>query len=173
MDKSALYKLSYGMFIVSTADEEGKYGCVVNTFGQATSSPVNVTVAINKQNYTTQMIQKTKMFACVVLTEQAGMDLIAEFGFKTSKMVDKFADFAYAVDDAGMPYVKDCVAARFSCEVQEALDAGSHYVFLGKVIDAEVLSNDAPMTYTYYRTVKKGTTPPKASSFNLAKPKGE
>jgi flavin reductase (DIM6/NTAB) family NADH-FMN oxidoreductase RutF len=169
MDKSALYKLSYGMFLISTADEEGRYGCVVNTLQQVTSSPVNVTVAVNKQNYTAEKIQKTNKFAAVVLTQKAEMDLIAEFGFKTSKDVDKFANFAFALDEAGMPYVTDCVAAQFSCEVTGTLDAGSHIVFLAKVTDARVLSGDEVMTYNYYRTVKKGTTPPKASSFNLAK----
>lgn len=171
MDKSALYKLSYGMFIISTADEAGRYGCVVNTLSQVTSSPVAVTVAVNKLNYTAQMMQKTKKFAAVVLTEQAEMDLIAEFGFKTSKTVDKFAKFDCVYDAAGQPYVKDCTAARFSCEVTDVLDAGSHLVFLGKVVEAEVCSNENVMTYAYYHTVKKGTTPPKASSFNLAKPK--
>ena len=176
MDKKAFYKLSYGLYIISTVYEGKSAGCIVNTLSQVTSSPAQVTVAINKENYTAKVLAKSGYFAGVVLTQKADMDLISEFGFKTSETVDKFEKYSYLKDLNGVPYIKDNIASRFSCKVVDKLDCGSHIVFLGEVLDSEVLSSDKPLTYDYYREEKKGYTPPKASSFNGEKPnnkKGE
>ena len=166
MDKKAFYKLSYGLYIISTVYEGKRVGCIVNTLSQVTSTPAQVTVAINKDNYTAKMLLKSGYFAGVVLTEKTEMDLISEFGFKTSETLDKFQKYDYLKDLNDIPYIKDNIASRFSCKVVNTLDCGSHIVFLGEVIDSEVLSADKPMTYEYYREVKKGYTPPKASSYN-------
>lgn len=166
MDNRAFYKLSYGLYIISTVFEGKTAACVVNTLEQITSQPPKVAVAINKGNNTAQTLLKSKVFAGVVLTESADIKLIGEFGFKSSATVDKFAGFEFAKDVNEVPYITQNVAARFSVQVTDTLDVGTHILFVGDVIDAEVLSNEQVMTYAYYHSVKKGTTPPKASSYN-------
>ena len=104
--------------------------------------------------------------AAAVLDETATMELIGRFGFKTSTEIDKFADTAFATDAAGQPYVTEHAAAWASVRVDHTIDMGSHWVFLGEAEEAGVLSSEPPMTYAYYRQVKGGKTPPKASSFD-------
>ncbi len=166
MDSRAFYKMSYGLYIISTIFDNKASGCVVNTLEQVTSSPAKLAVAINKDNYTAKTLLKSGVYAGVALTESADMKLIGEFGFKSSEKVDKFQGFKTATDSNGIPYVTESVAARFSVKVTDTVDLGSHIMFIGEVTDCEVLSDEEVMTYAYYHKVKKGTTPPKASSYN-------
>lgn len=165
MDKKAFQKLSYGLYLISTKAGDHTAGCVVNTFAQVTSDPAQVTIAINKDNYTTSLIQESGYFTCIALSQSATMELIGAFGFHSSKDYDKFKDFKTATDANGIPYVCEQASARFSCKVSNQMDVGSHVIFLGEVQDAEILDVAVPMTYAYYHTVKKGMTPPKASSY--------
>ena len=144
MDYHAFDKLSYGLYIVSSEAGGKAAGCIVNTLGQVTVSPVQVAVTINKENQTTRTILESGKFSATVLAESASMELIGRFGFQCSRDVDKFAGFAWARDINGVPYVTEQCAARFACTVV----------------------NEVPqMTYDYYHAVKKGLTPPKASSY--------
>ena len=166
MDKSAFHKLSYGLYMVSSKDVAGRdCGCVVNTFTQVTSTPAQATVAVNKENYTAQAILDSGVFDVTVFTQDAPMEIIGRFGFQSSRDTDKFEGFSSAVDANGVRYLTEGSAAHFVCRVVERLDVGSHYLFLGAVEDAEVFSKDEVLTYDYYHRVKKGRTPPKASSY--------
>ena len=166
MSFSAFNKLSYGLYIVSSVRNGRPAGCVVNTMGQVTSSPLQLAVTVNKDNETTKAILESGKFTGVVLGENATMDLIGRFGFQSSADTDKFEGFATAHDLNGVPYVKEQTVARFSCTVKGTLDVGTHIVFVGEVDEHEVLDDTTPpMTYLYYHTVKKGLTPPKASSY--------
>ena len=171
MDMKAFYSLSCGLYLVGAAHEGRDYGCVVNTVTQVTAEPAKLMVAINKENATTDAVLASGRFEAAVLCETAPMELIGTFGFKTSREVDKFAPFQTARDAHGVPYVTQDVAARFGCKVVDTLDAGTHMLIIGLVEEAEVLNTAAPMTYAYYHTVKKGLTPPKASSYQKAQPK--
>ena len=166
IDSKAFRALSYGLYIVSSASDGKRAGCVVNTFQQVTSTPAQVSVAVNKDNHTASVIRAAGRFEAVALAESAPMELIGTFGFKTSAEIDKFADVAFSTDEAGIPYVTAHVCAHFAVRVTETLDLGSHMLFIGEVEQAERLSDDAPMTYAYYHQVKGGKTPPKASSYN-------
>ncbi len=165
MDSRAFQKLTCGLYIISTVHEEEKAGCVVNTVTQVTNSPCQVMVAINKQNVTAQVLQKSGVFHAVALTEEAPMTLIAQFGYRSSNELNKFEDFDEKTDSNGCPYVSEGAAAGFTCKVVQQVDVGTHILFIGEVQDAEVFSEDNPMSYSYYHTVKKGITPPKASSY--------
>lgn len=165
MNTKAFQKLSYGLYLISTKNEEKTAGCVVNTLTQATSSPARVTVTINKDNFTAKMLLESGVFAAVALAQSATMELIGAFGFHSSADTDKFGGFATGTDGSGVPYVKEQAVARLSCKVVDRMDAGTHYVFLADVLDAEVLEDSEPMTYSYYHLVKKGVTPPRASSY--------
>ena len=165
IDIKAFRSLSCGLYIVSAKSGDKAAGCIVNTFLQVTSTPARVTIAINKENFTTGVILESGRFEASVLAESAPMELIGRFGFHTSADTDKFADTQHAVDPAGVPYVTEHVVAHFGARVIDKEDVGTHYVFVGEVEDAEVLSDEQPMTYAYYHLVKGGKTPPKASSY--------
>lgn len=165
MDTTALFKMSYGLYIISSKDGDLAAGCVANTLTQVTSSPARLSITLNKENVTEQVIEKSGRFAAVVLDESADMDLIGTFGFKTSTEVDKFANFTCGTCADGIPYVKEHVAARFSCKVVNQLDLGTHVMFIGEIEEAENIGNEEVMTYAYYHKVKKGATPKKAPSF--------
>ena len=165
IDRSAFHTLSYGLYLVSTADADRAFGCVVNTFQQVTSTPARVSVALNKENATTQAILNSGRYAVSVLSQSATMDLIGVFGFRSSLEVDKFAGIEHALDGAGVPYVTEQAVARFSMRVIETVDVGTHIMFIGEVEEAEALADEAPMTYAYYHEVLRGKTPKRASSY--------
>ena len=164
IDKKAFYQLSYGMYIISTLDEQRGVGCVVNTFAQLTSKPFRVSVALNKENATTRALLKTGRYVATCLSEDATMELIGAFGFRTSDEYDKFSEFPATYDTAGIPFVNHQCVARFSVRVIEQVDVGTHILFVGDVEEAEAMPG-SPMTYAYYHAVKGGKTPPKASSY--------
>jgi flavin reductase (DIM6/NTAB) family NADH-FMN oxidoreductase RutF len=165
MDKKAFYKLTYGLYIISASFEGKDSGCVVNTLIQVTSEPPKVSVAINKNNFTEQQIERSLRFEAVALTQDADIKLIGAFGFKSSRDADKFEGFKAARDSYGIPYIAQNAAARLSCRVVDKLDLGSHVMLIAEVEDAEVLGEQEPLTYAYYQMVKKGTTPRNAPSY--------
>ncbi len=166
IDTKAFRSMSYGLYIVSAKNGDTMAGCVVNTFHQVTSKPARVSVAINKENFTTGVVLESGHFEATVLAESAPMELIGRFGFHTSADTDKFAETAHAFDAAGVPYVTEHAVAHVGARVIEKVDVGTHYLIVGEVETAEVLSSESPMTYAYYHQVKGGKTPPKASSFD-------
>ena len=165
VDKSAFHSLSYGLYIVGATDGERVAGCVANTFQQVTSSPLQVSVALNKENATTDVILDSGRFTISCLSQEATMELIGTFGFHCSTDVDKFAACESAVDAAGVPYVAEQCVARFSARVVQAVNLGTHILYVGEVEEAEKMRAGEPMTYAYYHLVKGGKTPPKASSY--------
>lgn len=173
IDKKAFRSLSYGLYIVSSMKDGKPVGCVVNTFAQVTSDPSQVSIAINKDNYTTQGILETGAFEVSVVCKEAVMELIGTFGFHTSADTDKFADFETASSSQGIPYLIEQVCAHFSVKVNQQLDLGTHIFFVGDVIEAEAVGAVEPMTYAYYHEVKGGRTPKNASSFSSAELEAE
>ena len=166
IDKSAFHRLSYGLYIVTAKDAEGrKVGCVANTFQQVASEPPMVSVSLNKDNTTTKAILETGKFAVSVLDTSATMELIGKFGFKSSLEIDKFEDTEHEICELELPHVKASSVANFAVEVRERVDVGTHYMFVGPVLSAETASDSEPMTYAYYHQVLRGKTPPKAASY--------
>ena len=145
MDQTAFFKLSYGLYIISTTSEGKDAGCVANTLHQVTSSPAQLAVTLNKDNYTEQLIEKSGRFSAVVLTQNCGMDIIKNFGFCSSRDNDKFAQCTYRRDTHGVPYPSEHMAARYSLKVVKTLDLGTHVMFVGEVEEAEVLSEEEVM----------------------------
>ena len=165
-DKQAFHSLSYGMYVIGTRSGGLDFGCVANTFAQVTSSPLQVSVALNKENATTAVVRDAGRFTASCLSEQVDMQLIGTFGFHTSTELDKFAQHESARDAAGMPYLAEQCCAWFSAKVVSELDLGTHVLFVGEVEEcAKVADAAAPMTYAFYHQVKGGKTPPKASSY--------
>ena len=165
MDKTAMYKFQSGLYVVST-EHEGEVGaCIINTGMQLTSTPLQVQVVVNKDNHTEQVLEKSGHFALTLVSVAADMLYIGRFGFKTSAEVDKFDGIACERTDLGDPYTPECSCAVISARVVGSVDCGTHMLYVGEVTDAKVLSDEPPLTYSYYHTQLKGKTPPKASSF--------
>ena len=165
LDKKALYQISSGLYLVSSKGEEKQAGCIINTLMQVTSQPVQVSITINKDNYTTDIILKSKTFHVTSLSENVDMNVIATFGFQSSKEIDKFQSFETKYDTLNNPYIVEGMNAGFTCKVVHTLDVGSHIMIVGEVVESEVLSQDNSMTYAYYHDVKKGTSPKKAPTY--------
>lgn len=151
MDTTAIFKVSYGLYILTAKDGEFDNGCVINTFAQQASNPMTVSVTVNKMNKTCEMIQKTGVFNVSVISENAPFSLFEHFGFYSGKDCNKFADYPNS-DRAvnGVYYIPGYTNAYFGCEVIEAVDMGTHVMFVAKLTEAENLTDFASMTYAFY-----------------------
>ena len=166
MDKKAMYKLTYGLFVL-TANENGKdNGCIINTAIQAAGEPNQVSISVSKQNYTHDMIMRTGAFTVSSITEKADFSLFKRFGFQSGKEINKFDGFdGWLRGINGVPYIIESCNAYISVKVEKTVDLGSHTLFIGQVTDMEVLSEDPSVTYAYYQSnikpkpEKVGTTP--------------
>lgn len=172
MDLQSFFKMNYGLYIVTSQADGQRAGCVVNTLSQVTAEPPKLTVAVSKQNVTTDVIRKAERFVGAVLGKEADMPLIGRFGFRSSRDLDKFDGISYAEDEAGIPYPTDHIVARYSCRVVDEVDLGTHVLFVAEVEEAVTLSEEEPMTYAYYHAVKKGKTPKNAPSYKPEEKKG-
>lgn len=151
MEPAAMHKISYGLFVV-TANEDGKdNGCVTNTLQQVTSEPTAVSLTVNKTNLTHDMILHTGKFSASVLSEQAKFDLIQRFGFHSGRDTNKFAAFAdCARGSDGLFYLTKGANAVISADVVNAVDLGTHTLFVGNVTEMRVLNDQPSATYAYY-----------------------
>lgn len=152
MDNNALFKIAYGLFVLSANNGEKDNGCIVNTLSQVTSDPLQVTVAVNKLNYTHDIIANTKKFTASVISEAADFELFKHFGFQSGKLVDKFKDFndTQRTKNGTLALTKG-TNAYVCADVTQIFDVGTHSIFLAKVIDADILSDTPSATYTYYQ----------------------
>nr|WP_295678078.1 flavin reductase [uncultured Lachnoclostridium sp.] len=168
MDSKALRKISYGVFIVSAAANEHKAGCVINTLEQVTSSPMKLSIALSKNNDTLRVIKEAGTFSAVVLKEEVELELIKLFGFFSSRDTNKFETIPYQQDKYNNPYPVEGIVAQFSCKLCDTLDVGSHIICIGEVTDANLISDDPPLTYADYHLKKGGSTPKNAPSYQEA-----
>ncbi len=151
MDKKAMYKLSYGLFVLTAKEGEKDNGCIINTAIQAASTPNQMSICVNKANDTHDMIMRTGEFTVSVISQRASFDLFKHFGFQTGREVNKFADFtACNRGQNGIFYITEGTNAYISVKVAKTEDLGSHTMFIGEITDMEVLSGDASATYEYY-----------------------
>ena len=151
MDKKAMYKLSYGLFVLTAKEGDNDNGCIINTAIQAASTPNQMSICVNKANYTHDMIMRTGLFNVSILSQQVKFDLFKRFGFQSGKDVNKFADFNLCKrGENGLLYVTDGTNAYISVKVDKVEDLGSHTMFIGEVTDMEVLSDYPSVTYEYY-----------------------
>ena len=149
---NVMFNISYGLYIL-TAKTEKLNGCVINALSQVTSTPNRIIIAINKNNFTTEQILKTKKFNVSILNEETNFDLIKRFGFTSGKNINKFEDFSdYKIAENEIPFITQGTNSYISAEVLEVRDLGTHYEFLADVTK-EVSLNDIPsITYSYYQS---------------------
>ncbi|HYA15038.1 MAG TPA: flavin reductase [Syntrophales bacterium] len=169
MDKAAFYKLSYGLYVVSSRKDNQFNGQIANTIFQVTSEPPTVAVCINKQNLTHEYIQASRKFAVSVISKSAPMQFIGLLGFKCGRDVNKFENLNVKIGGTGVPIVLDNAIAYIEAEVINQMDCGSHTIFVGRVQDCDILKDDEePMTYAYYHEVKRGKAPKTAPTYQEA-----
>ncbi len=151
IDNTAFYKLSYGLFVLSAKDGDKDNACIVNTVIQISDNPKTIAVAVNKTNYTHDMIKKTGVFNASVIDESAPFSVFEKYGFSSGRNTDKFTptDLENRTSN-GLVYVKDNVCAVFSAKVIAEQDCSTHTLFIAQVEECEVIADTAPMTYAYY-----------------------
>ena len=152
MNNKAMYNLTYGLFICTARDGDKDNGCIVNTVSQVTTSPNRIVVAVNKDNYTHDMIMKTKEFNISILTEKASFDTFKHWGFQSGKNVDKAIGIEYCRSDNGIIYIANQTNAYIIAKVLYPIELGTHTLFIADVTDCEVLSEDPSVTYSYYHS---------------------
>ena len=165
MNNKAFFKLSYGLYVVSSSCDGKDSACIANTFVQVTSEPARVCITLNKNNYTTSLIENSCVYNVGVLLDDIDMDVIRRFGFQSGKDVNKFDGIDYEVDCQNIKQITEGIAASFSVKVISMTDVGTHIMFVGDVIDCKVINEGEVLTYANYHNKKNGTTPKNASSY--------
>lgn len=165
MNLKALYKISYGLYIITSRKGDLINGQIANTVFQISNEPATIAVSINKKNLTHEFIKDSKLLAVSILAQDAPLSLIGNFGFKSGREADKFAGINYQLGDSGLPHVTSDTLAYLDARVIQEVDAGTHTIFIAGITAAEVLKEGAPLTYAYYHEVKRGSVPKTAPSF--------
>lgn len=164
MDKKIFRDISYGMYFVSSMIDEKMVGCVINTLCQITSNNPVISISLNKDNYTSEVISKSKKFSVAVISNDTEKDVIGKFGYYTSKNIDKFDNIKFSMVDS-VPVVEEDICGYLVCEVMESVDCGTHNVIIAKVVDSKKVSDKVPMTYKYYHENLKGVSPKNAPTY--------
>jgi len=172
MNRKALHKISYGLYVVTSRKSDNFNGQIANTVFQVTSEPATIAISINKQNLTHEFIRESNVFAVSVLSKSTPLKFIGHFGFKSGRDIEKFEGVNYKVGRTGAPIVLEDAVAYLEAEVTKEIDAGTHTIFIGKVVDAEIITDEEPMTYTYYHEIKRGVTPKLAPTYIKNKIRG-
>lgn len=165
MNPKALERISYGMYILTSRKGGKLNGQIVNAVLQTTADPVTITVCVSHDNLTHEFIEESRVFTLSILSESAPIGLIAGFGYRSGRDFDKFEGISFREGQNGVPIVLDSTVAFLECELIDQMDLGSHTVFAGRVVGGDVLSDETPMTYAYYHTVKGGKSPKNAPNY--------
>jgi ferric-chelate reductase [NAD(P)H] len=159
MNRKALHKISYGLYVVSSV-KGGKFnGQIANAVFQVTATPPKVAVSINRENLTHSFIESSGVFSVSVLSRETPMVFIGLFGFRSGRDVDKFENVDYDIGATGAPIVKDHAVAWMETRVTESVNAGTHTVFIGEILDADLIKDEDVMTYEHYHSVLRGRAP--------------
>ena len=151
IDKAAMFKLSYGLFVLTARDGQKDSGCITNTAIQLTDKPLKVSIAVNKNNYTCEMISNTKAFNLSIITQSADFEIFKRFGFQSGRDTDKFADFPFNERTGnGIRYLSEHINGVISGEVVQSVDCGTHTLFIANVVESFTLPGKPSATYQYY-----------------------
>lgn len=150
-DLSALFKIGYGLYVVTSNDGKRDNGLIVNTVSQVTDNPNRIAVTINKANYSYHVIKQTGQMNVNCLSTDAPFKIFENFGFQSGRTEDKFAGMEYGKSDNGLAYLDRYINAFMSLEVEQYVDFDSHGMFICKVTEARVISDKETMTYSYYQ----------------------
>ena len=165
MNKKAMYQLTYGLFVLTSRIGVKDHGCIINTAGQVTSSPNRISIAVNKDNLTHDVIMASRKFNLSILSETADFEIFRHFGFQSGRTTNKFADYpSCRRSENGLFYLTKGTNAYINANVEQTIDLGSHTLFIAAVEDMDVLSAEPSATYAYYQSNIKPKPEKKASS---------
>jgi len=165
MKLKAFHKLSYGLYLIASEHQGKKTGYIANTVFQVTSAPPQLAISCHKDNYSTQIIRDAGAFSVSVLKKEVNMKIIGDFGFMSSTDINKFSGINYLKGTSGSPIVTDSSVAWFDCKVVKSVDLGTHYLIIGEVIDSDIISDEEPLTYQYYREKYKMFSPKNSPTY--------
>ena len=165
MKYKAFHKMSYGMYLIATELHGKKAGYIANTAFQVTSSPEQIAISCHKDNKSTEMIRQAGAFSLSILKKELNVKIIGDFGFRSGRELDKFQEVQTQIAKTGMPIVMDESVAWLDCEVRQMVDVGSHWLIIGEVVDSDVISDEEPLTYKYYREKYKMFSPKNSPTF--------
>jgi len=166
VDYSAFFKISYGLYIVSSGDKTKGNGFISNTVFQVTAEPAQFATCCNKDNYTAGIIEKTRAFAVSILHTETSPNVYGTFGYKSGRDVNKFEGMNIKYGESGVPIVLNDCMAFIEFKVVKSIDLGTHIMFIGEVLQSVVLDDTKEqLTYAYYREVKNGVAPKNAPTY--------
>jgi flavin reductase (DIM6/NTAB) family NADH-FMN oxidoreductase RutF/rubredoxin len=166
MNLEAYFKITYGLYVVCSAFDSKRSGYISNTVFQVTAEPPQLAISCSKNNFTCALIEKSLGFSVSALKKEVRAEIIGAFGYKSGRDIDKFTNFKYTNGNTGAPVLLEDSLAWFECEVVQIIDTGSHMLFIGKVVDGDLLeAAGEPLTYAWYREVKKGKAPKNAPTY--------
>ena len=165
MNPEALYKISYGIYIVSSHRNGKPNAQIANTVFQVSSSPIMIAVCLNKENLTHEFVKESKVFSVSILEKDTPMKFIGKFGFRSGRNYDKFTGIDFFTGKTGAPVVREHAVAYVEVEVKHQMELSTHTLFVGEVVDAEILSEAEVMTYHHYHYVLKGKAPKTATIY--------
>jgi len=166
IDINALFKIGYGLYVVTSNDGNRHNGLIVNTVTQLTNTPNRVAVTVNKSNYSHDVIKETGIMNVCCLSEEAPFSVFQNFGFKSGKDSDKFAETPFWVSENGLAVPSQYINAFISLKVEQYVDFDTHGMFVCTLTEAKTISNVPTMTYTYYQdNVKPKAQPTKKKGF--------
>jgi len=161
-----LFDVTYGLYIVSAELDGRVNGCLINTLCQVNSEPPTFQVILNKLNLTHDYIAQSGRFGVAILDQEAPFEFLGRFGFRSGRQTDKIDASLHLIrSPEGIPVVSDYALSYLTCEVVKTVDVDTHTIFIGKLLSAEKLSGGKPLTYAYYREVKKGKTAKNAPTY--------
>ena len=164
IDIEALFRITYGLFIVSSGDRTRGNGFISNTVFQVTADPPQFVVCCNKNNFTAGFIEKSGVFSVSILEKETSSDIMGRFGFKSGRDLDKMEGMSIRYGETGVPIVLNASIAFLECKVVQTFDVGTHLMFVGELVQSALIdSTKEPLTYLYYRQVKKGNCTKKCS----------
>jgi len=160
-----MHDLNYGMYVVSSVKQRKLNGQIANTVFQITAKPIQIATSINKENLTHEYIEDSGVFSVSILSTETPFTFIGLFGFRSGRDVNKFEKVKYQMGITGAPIVTDYSTDYIEAKVVKRIDAETHTLFIGRVVDAGKFGSGKPMSYDYYHNVVKGKTPEKAATF--------
>jgi flavin reductase (DIM6/NTAB) family NADH-FMN oxidoreductase RutF/rubredoxin len=162
----ALFKISYGLYIVSSGDKTKGNGFISNTVFQVTAKPPTFACCCSKDNYTADLIKASYLFSVTILQKETSAEIISRFGYKSGKDFNKLEGIQLKYGESGVPIVLDDCIAFLECKVVQTIDLGTHLMFIGELLQSEIIDDKLePLTYDYYRKVKRGVAPKNAPTY--------
>jgi flavin reductase (DIM6/NTAB) family NADH-FMN oxidoreductase RutF/rubredoxin len=166
MNIEAFFKVTYGLYIITTGTKEKQGGYIANTAFQVTAEPPRFAISCHKDNYSSEIIKESGNFAISVLERDTPPDLIGDFGYKSSRDFDKFKAKNFLRGKTGVPIIADSSLAWFECKLVDSIEVGTHILFIGDVVDYDLFNPEGiPLTYDYYHEVKKAFSPKNSPTY--------